>query len=117
MAHDATAVDPAEELRDASRERLLAEIGTLRHRYDVSGVAQLQARIEQLEQHLLQARDYARGMAAEAGEAKAQLTEARRVNANLRRDAQRLREVYSTRTWRIGRVVLLPVRIIRRVIR
>jgi len=117
VAPESTTVDPAEDLRDASRERLLAEIGVLRHRYDVSGVAQLRARIEQLEQHLLQARDYARGMAAEAGEAKAQLAEARRVNANLRRDAQRLREVHATWTWRIGRVILAPVRILKRLAR
>ena len=31
----------ADELRDATRERLLAEIGTLRHQYDISNHAEL----------------------------------------------------------------------------
>ena len=51
----------ADELRDASRERLLAEIGALQHQYDISNQHQLLGRVRELEMALLQSRDYSMG--------------------------------------------------------
>jgi len=77
MSDSGSQVANPSDLRDASRERLLAEIGLLQHQYDI-GPGNLQAQIEVLKRELadsemrvLQARDYARGCAAELGEAQA----------------------------------------------
>ena len=65
------------DLRDASRERLLAEIGLRQHRYDIgpgdlqNQIIRLNRELAESEMRLLQARDFARGCAAELGEAKA----------------------------------------------
>ena len=99
-----------DDLRDASRERLLAEIGRLHHQYDINNVPALQQRLAQMEMELLQNRDYVRGLSAEVGELKARLEVAnRRVH--------QLSRVYQTRTWKIGRMVLLPVRTFRRLLK
>ena len=99
-----------DDLRDASRERLLAEIGRLHHQYDINNVPALQQRLAQMEMELLQNRDYVRGLSAEVGELKARLEVAnRRVH--------QLSRVYQTRTWKIGRMVLLPVRALRRLLK
>ena len=58
----------ADELRDASRERLLAEIGALQHQYDISNQHQLLGRVRELEMALLQSRDYSMGLSAVVGE-------------------------------------------------
>jgi hypothetical protein len=98
----------ADELRDATRERLLAEIGTLRHQYDISNQAQLVGRIRELEMALLQSRDYSMGLSAEVGELRAQLkTETQRVR----------RQVMQTPTFRVGSLVLSPLRIVKRLLR
>jgi len=120
-AGGANPVDSFDDLRDASRERLLAEIGTLKHQYDVSGVVQIsaafhaaQARIAELEMSLLHSRDFARGAAAEAGELRANLADAERKAHQAR---QQLKRTLETRTWKIGNMMLLPVRIARRIVR
>jgi hypothetical protein len=117
----ANPVDSFDDLRDASRERLLAEIGTLKHQYDVSGVVQIsadfhaaQARIAELEMSLLHSRDFARGAAAEVGELRANLADAERKAHQAR---QQLKRTLETRTWKIGNMMLLPVRIARRIVR
>ena len=99
-----------DDLRDASRERLLAEIGRLHHQYDINNVPAMQQRLAQMEMELLQNRDYVRGLSAEVGELKARLQDANRRIKQLSR-------VYDTRTWKIGRAVMLPVRVLRRLLK
>jgi hypothetical protein len=102
----------ADELRDATRERLLAEIGTLRHQYDISNQAQLVGRIRELEMALLQSRDYSMGLSAEVGEMRAQLkTETQRVRRQV------MQQVTQTPTFRVGSLVLSPLRIVKRLLR
>ena len=120
-AGGANPVDSFDDLRDASRERLLAEIGTLKHQYDISGVVQIsadfhaaQARIAELEMSLLHSRDFARGAAAEVGELRANLADAERRAHQAR---QQLKRTLETRTWKIGNMMLLPVRMARRIVR
>jgi chromosome segregation ATPase len=117
----ANPVDSFDDLRDASRERLLAEIGTLKHQCDISGINQMasdfhaaQARIAELEMSLLHSRDFARGAAAEVGELRANLADAERKAHQAR---QQLKRTLETRTWKIGNMMLLPVRIARRIVR
>ena len=139
-------VDPLD-LQDASRERLLAEIGLLQHRYSLTDPGRLEARIRELEsqlessenlqvaQHdaqvaqlkkelddlkmsLLHTRDYARGCAAELGEARTffeiHIADADRKVRQARKKNQ---QIYATRTWKMGRLVMLPIRIVRRIIK
>ena len=164
-------VDPLD-LQDASRERLLAEIGLLQHRYSLTDPGRLESRIRELEsqlesqlesaehlrvaQHdaqvakhdtqvakhdtqvakhdtqviqlkkeldelkmsLLHVRDYARGCAAELGEARTffeiHIADADRKVRQARKKNQ---DIYATRTWKIGRLVMLPIRIVRRIIK
>jgi hypothetical protein len=104
----------ADELRDATRERLLAEIGTLQHQNVISNQQQLTGRVRELEMALLQSRDYSMGLSAEVGELRA-------ANALLQKNNQKLRktaESFTTsRTWRAGRVVMLPIRIVKRILK
>ena len=153
-------VDPLD-LQDASRERLLAEIGLLQHRYSLTDPGRLEARIRELEaqlesaedlrvaqhdaqvaqhdaqvaQHdaqvaqlkkelddlkmsLLHTRDYARGCAAELGEART-FFEIHIADADrkIRQARKKNQEIYATRTWKMGRLVMLPIRIVRRIIK
>ena len=157
-------VDPLD-LQDASRERLLAEIGLLQHRYSLTDPGRLESRIRELEsqlesqlesaehlrvaQHdaqvakhdtqvakhdtqviqlkkeldelkmsLLHVRDYARGCAAELGEART-FFEIHIADADrkVRQARKKNRDIYATRTWKIGRLVMLPIRIVRRIIK
>ena len=103
-----------DDLRDASRERLLAEIGRLHHQYDINNVPAMQQRLAQMEMELLQNRDYVRGISAEVGELKANLAVAMR---QLHRARQEQKRLLQTRTWKIGRAVLLPVRVLRRLLK
>ena len=110
-------VSPSD-LRDASRERLLAEIGSLQHHY---GLAKLESQIVQLkrdladsEMRLLQARDYARGCAAELGEAKARMN---LTNRQLRQARRKITDIHASRTWKLARLIMLPARIARRVLK
>ena len=160
-------VDPLD-LHDASRERLLAEIGLLQHRYSLTDPGRLEARIRELEAQLgsaedlrvtkddaqvakhdaqvakhdaqvakhdaqviqlkkeldelkmslLHTRDYARGCAAELGEARTffeiHIADADRKVRQARRKNQ---QIYATRTWKMGRLVMLPIRIVRRIVK
>jgi DNA repair ATPase RecN len=103
-----------DDLRDASRERLLAEIGRLHHQYDINNVPALHQRLAQMEMELLQNRDYVRGLSAEVGELKAQLASTHR---QLHRSRQEFKRLQATRTWKIGRAVMLPVRVLRRLLK
>jgi len=198
---DTRVVDPLD-LQNASRERLLAEIGLLQHRYSLTDPGRLESRIRELEAQLesaedlrvakhdaqvtehdaqvtelkneiddlkmslLHTRDYARGCAAELGEARtftehdaqvakhdAQVTElkneiddlkmsllhtrdyARGCAAELgeartffeihiadrdrkvRQARKKNQQIYATRTWKMGRLVMLPIRIVRRIVK
>jgi len=156
-------VDPLD-LQDASRERLLAEIGLLQHRYSLTDPGRLESRIRELEAQLgssenlrvaehdaqvtehaehniriskhdarvielqneiddlkmslLHVRDYARGCAAELGEARTffeiHIADADRKVRQARKKNQ---QIYATRTWKMGRLVMLPIRIVRRIIK
>lgn len=63
---------------------------------------------------ILDSRDYAIGMAAELGEMRFQLSEAHQHIDSL---AHQLNLIHSSRTWKIGRLVMLPLRVIRKVLR
>ena len=153
-------VDPLD-LQDASRERLLAEIGLLQHRYSLTDPGRLEARIRELESQLessenlqvaehdaqvarydaqvarydaqvielqneiddlkmslLHVRDYARWCAAELGEARTffeiHIADADRKVRLARKKNQ---QIYATRTWKMGRLVMLPIRIVRRIVK
>ena len=113
------------DLRDASRERLLAEIGVLQHRFSLTDSAQLQTQIDVLrreladsEMRVLQARDYARGCAAELGEAQANFVLHQQLaDRQVRQARKKARDIYATRTWKMGRLVMLPARIARRILK
>ena len=132
MSDSGSRVANPADLRDASRERLLAEIGLLQHQHSLTDAAQLESQIAQLknqidntkraladsEMRVLQARDYARGCAAELGEAQAnfaihqQLADRQVIQARKKNQA-----IYATPTWKMGRLMMLPARILRRILK
>ena len=156
----ARVVDPLD-LHDASRERLLAEIGLLQHRYSLTDPGRLESRIRELEAQLgssenlrvaehdaqetehdaqvtqndtqvtelqneidelkmslLHVRDYARGCAAELGEARTFFeTHIADADRKVRLARKKNQQIYATRTWKMGRLVMLPIRIVRRIIK
>ena len=124
MSDSGSQVANPSDLRDASRERLLAEIGLLQHQYDI-GPGNLQAQIEVLKRELadsemrvLQARDYARGCAAELGEAQANFaTHQQLADRQVRQARKKNQAIYATRTWKMGRLMMLPARIARRILK
>ena len=124
MSDNGSQIVSPSDLRDASRERLLAEIGLLQHRYDI-GPGDLQNRIIRLnrelaesEMRLLQARDFARGCAAELGEAKANFAIHQQLaDRQVRQARKKILELQSTRTWKLGRLIMLPARIARRILK
>jgi flagellar biosynthesis chaperone FliJ len=124
MSDSGSRVANPADLRDASRERLLAEIGLLQHQYNI-GPGNLQAQITQLKQELadsemrvLQARDYARGCAAELGEAQANFAIHQQLaDRQVRQARKKVRDLESTRTWKMGRLIMLPARILRRILK
>ena len=124
MSDNGSQIVSPSDLRDASRERLLAEIGLLQHRYDIgpgdlqNQIIRLNRELAESEMRLLQARDFARGCAAELGEAKAnfaihQLLADRQV----RQARKKAQGIYATRTWKMGRLIMLPARILRRILK
>ena len=125
MSDNGSQVVNPSDLRDASRERLLAEIGLLQHRYSLTDAAQLDLQIIQLkreladsEMRLLQARDYARGCAAELGEAKAGFaSHISEANRKVRQARKQIADLHASRTWKLGRLIMLPARIARRVLK
>jgi hypothetical protein len=124
MSDSGSQVANPSDLRDASRERLLAEIGLLQHQYDI-GPGNLQAQIEVLKRELadsemrvLQARDYARGCAAELGEAQANFAIHQQLaDRQVRQARKKNQAIYATRTWKLGRLIMLPARIVRRILK
>jgi hypothetical protein len=125
MSDSGSQVANPSDLRDASRERLLAEIGVLQHRFSLTDSAQLQAQIEVLKRELadsemrvLQARDYARGCAAELGEAQANFAIHQQLaDRQVRQARKKNQAIYATRTWKMGRLMMLPARIARRILK
>jgi hypothetical protein len=66
----------------------------------------------------LQARDYARGCAAELGEAQANFVLHQQLaDRQVRQARKKARDIYATRTWKMGRLVMLPARIARRILK
>ena len=105
-AHDAHGeIDSLADLRDASRERLLTEIGMLRKE---TQFAEFQVFKKKYEQEILSSRDAIIGMSAEIGELKAQ----HRVEVqNVRRS------MMQTPTWRVGSLVLKPLNLMKKLLR
>ena len=106
-----------DDLRDASRERLLAEIGALQHQFHVgysTQVNDLTNQVKDLEMALLKSRDHSRGLAAQVGELIAANDELSLRIKQLRKAHER---TLNSPTWRIGRMVLLPVRVLKRLIK
>jgi hypothetical protein len=67
---------------------------------------------------LLQARDFARGCAAELGEAKANFAIHQQLaDRQVRQARKKVRDLESTRTWKMGRLIMLPARILRRILK
>jgi len=125
MSDSGSRVADPSDLRDASRERLLAEIGLLQHQHSLTDAAQLELEIVQLKRELAdsemrvwQARDYARGCAAELGEAQANFVIHQQLaDRQVRQARKKNRDIYATPTWKMGRLIMLPARILRRVLK
>ena len=105
-AHDAhDEIDSLADLRDASRERLLTEIGMLRKETKYSEFQTIKAKYER---EILASRDAVFGMSAELGELK----------ARLRTDIQNTRKsMMQTPTWRVGSLVLKPLSLMKKLLR
>jgi chromosome segregation ATPase len=128
MSQQGAPLDVPSHLKDASRERLLAEIGTIQHQFRISEVpelrtevARLQGVINDLERHindlttqLIHSRDYAMGKAAELGELHIHVAE---IQQQLKRVRNQLKRAHESTTWKLGRIVMLPVRLAKRVLR
>jgi hypothetical protein len=125
MSDSGSQVANPSDLRDASRERLLAEIGLLQHQFSLTDSAQLQAQIDVLKRELadsemrvLQARDYARGCAAELGEAQANFVLHQQLaDRQVRQARKKNQAIYATPTWKMGRLIMLPARVARRILK
>ena len=77
-------------------------------------IAQLLLRISALEHQVLQAKDQIIGDHARNGELLHRLTIAQKNNKALHKEAKSIR---ASMSWKVGRIVLLPVRILKLVIR
>ena len=135
MSHQGAPLDVPAHLKDASRERLLAEIGTIQHQFRISEipelrteVARLQGVINELERkindlttQLIHSRDYAMGKSAELGEAHVFLGELHQqmsdLDSRLKRVRGQLKAAHGSTTWKIGRTVMLPIRVAKRLLR
>jgi hypothetical protein len=113
--------DLPRELLDAPRERLIMEIRLLRDEAHHRRVAELdealrltQQQLRETETRLMHSRDFAIGAAAEVGEHRALLEQEALRNKKLRNELGR---VYKSSTWRIGWMMLLPIRAIRKISR
>lgn len=128
MSQQGAPLDVPTHLRDASRERLLAEIGSIQHQYRISGIPELhtevarlrgvihdlERRINDLTTQLIHSRDYAMGKAAELGELHIHIAE---VQQQLKRARNQLKRAHESTTWKLGRLMMLPVRLAKRVLR
>ena len=124
MSDNGSQIVSPSDLRDASRERLLAEIGLLQHRYDLgpgdlqNQIIRLNRELAESEMRLLQARDFARGCAAELGEAKANFAIHQQLaDRQVRQARKKTQGIYATRTWKMGRLMMLPARMLRRILK
>ena len=101
-AHDAHGeIDSLADLRDASRERLFTEIGMLRQQ---NGTAELAA----AKREVLASRDAVYGMSAELGE----------LRARLKSEVKNARQaMMQAPTWRVGAIVLRPLKLVKRLLR
>ena len=135
MSQQGAPLDVPAHLKDASRERLLAEIGTIQHQFRISEVPELRTevarlngvindldrRINDLTTQLIHSRDYAMGKAAELGEAHVLLGDLHNqladLDARLKRVRNQLKAAHGSTTWKIGRIVMLPIRLVKRVLR
>ena len=128
MSQQGAPLDVPAHLKDASRERLLAEIGTIQHQYRISDVPELRTevarlngvindldrRINDLTTQLIHSRDYAMGKAAELGELNIHVAE---LQQQLKRARNQLKRAHESTTWKLGRLVMTPVRLVKRVLR
>ena len=128
MSQQGAPLDVPSHLKDASRERLLAEIGTIQHQFRISEVPELRTevarlqgvvndlerRINDLTTQLIHSRDYAMGKAAELGELHIHVAE---IQQQLKRARNQLKRAHESTTWKLGRMVMLPVRLAKRVLR
>ena len=128
MSQQGVPLDVPSHLKDASRERLLAEIGTIQHQFRISEVPELRTevarlqgvindlerRINDLTTQLIHSRDYAMGKAAELGELHIHVAE---IQQQLKRARNQLKRAHESTTWKLGRMVMLPVRLAKRVLR
>lgn len=115
--HMSVSHDP-DDLRDASRERLLAEIGRLNHQYQLHQLPELERRLAQKEMELLQNRDFVRGLMAENGELQNRLVKQHNeLHREIRKKNNQLEQLKKSSTWKIGRLMMTPVRLFRRVLK
>lgn len=109
------------ELAEASRERLLTEIGMIRQTFEMSNIEELESQIVDLKRELLAARDFAMGAAAHAGEQQAQfLAQSAQLAAAQDRIAflsKHINRMRNSTTWKLGRILMLPVRVAKRIVR
>ena len=124
---------------ELSTTDLNSELESVRSKLQIA-----EQKIMQLELSLLQSRDFSIGAAAEVGEIKVghvktieqlkdanthiknhlahikrledAMTELHRSNALQRAQAAELARVYDSASWKIGRFVMIPVRILRKII-
>ena len=73
----------------------------------------VEQQIIDLQNAILESRDHAIGTAAELGEMRFQLAQAKQEIDSL---VNQLNLIRSSRTWNIGRTVLLPLRFLRKVL-
>jgi HAMP domain-containing protein len=128
MSQQGAPLDVPSHLKDATRERLLAEIGTIQHQFRISEIPELRTevarlhdvindlerRINDLTTQLIHSRDYAMGKAAELGELHIHVAE---IQQQLKRARNQLKRAHESTTWKLGRMVMLPVRLAKRVLR
>jgi hypothetical protein len=93
-----------DELQVASRERLLTEIGVLQFALKSNELEVTKQELQATKQELLAACDAVYGSSAELGELRAQL--------NLVRD--RNTQILNSVTWKLGRLLMTPRRILLR---
>lgn len=116
------------ELQDASRERLLTEIGVIRQTYETTQIGELEhqigeleSRIVELKHELFAARDFAMGALAEAGEQQAQVlaqsAQLAAAQARIEFLSKHINRMRNSTTWKLGRIVMLPARIAKRILR
>ena len=121
MSHQGAPLDVPAHLKDASRERLLAEIGTIQHQARLhdqtvlrAEIARLEQRVNDLTTQLIHSRDYAMGKSAELGELHIHVAE---IQQQLKRARNQLKRAHESTTWKIGRLVMTPVRVAKRLLR